>query len=123
MNQILVSEKLYITPELKRNKRMYKIDFFISVFLVVILFSYYIYAEYDKNKNESISQEILSNLTFNPYTEFLFSALNSKSSFLLSECSFLNNILTLFLGFSIIAYLFEDITNSFILKFSLSFIV
>lgn len=64
MNQILVSEKLYITPELKRKKRMYKIDFFISVFLVVILFSYYIYAEYDKSKNEAISQEILSNLTF-----------------------------------------------------------
>ncbi len=64
MNQILVSEKLYITPELKRKKRMYKIDFFISVFLVCILFSYYIYAEYDKNKNEAISQEILSSLTF-----------------------------------------------------------
>lgn len=64
MNQILVSEKLYITPELKRKKRMYKIDFFISVFLVIILFSYYIYAEYDKNKNEAISQEILSNLSF-----------------------------------------------------------
>ena len=43
---------------------MYKIDFFISIFLVCILFSYYIYAEYDKNKNEAISQEILSNLTF-----------------------------------------------------------
>ena len=64
MNQILVSEKLYITPELKRKKRMYKIDFFVSVFLVCILFSYYIYAEYDKNKNEAISQEILSNLSF-----------------------------------------------------------
>ena len=64
MNQILVSEKLYITPELKRKKRMYKIDFFISVFLVCILFSYYIYAEYDKSKNEAISQEILSNLSF-----------------------------------------------------------
>lgn len=64
MNQILVSEKLYITPELKRKKRMYKIDFFISIFLVVILFSYYIYAEYDKNKNEAISQEILENFTF-----------------------------------------------------------
>ena len=64
MNQILVSEKLYITPELKRKKRMYKIDFFISNFLVCILFSYYIYAEYDKNKNEAISQEILSSLTF-----------------------------------------------------------
>ena len=43
---------------------MYKIDFFISIFLVCILFSYYIYAEYDKNKNEAISQEILSNLNF-----------------------------------------------------------
>jgi len=64
MNQILVSEKLYITPELKRKKRMYKIDFFISIFLVCILFSYYIYAEYDKNKNEEISKEILSNLSF-----------------------------------------------------------
>ena len=64
MNQILVSEKLYITPELKRKKRMYKIDFFISIFLIAILFSYYIYAEYDKNKNEEISQEILSSLTF-----------------------------------------------------------
>ena len=39
------------------------------------------------------------------------------------ECSLLNNILTLFLGFIIIAYLSEDISNSFILKFSLSFIV
>ena len=37
------------------------------------------------------------------------------------ECSLLNNILTLLLGFIIIAYLFEDI--SFILKFFLSFIV
>ena len=64
MNQILVSEKIYMTPELKRKKRMYTIDFFISVFLVCILFSYYIYAEYDKNKNESISKEILSSLSF-----------------------------------------------------------
>lgn len=64
MNQILISEKLYITPELKKKKKIYKIDFFISVFLVCILFSYYIYAEYDKNKNEAISQEILSNIEF-----------------------------------------------------------
>lgn len=64
MNQILISEKLYITPELKKKKKIYKIDFFISVFLVGILFSYYIYAEYDKNKNEAISQEILSNIEF-----------------------------------------------------------
>ena len=64
MNQILISEKLYITPELKRKKKMYKIDFFISVFFVVILFSYYIYAEYDKTKAEAKSQDILSSVTF-----------------------------------------------------------
>ena len=43
MNQILVTEKLYITPELRRKKKMYKIQFFLSVFLVCLLFSYYIY--------------------------------------------------------------------------------
>ena len=64
MNQILVSEKVYVTPELKKKKKMYKIDFFVSIFLVCILFSYYIYAEYDKNKNEAVSREILSNLNF-----------------------------------------------------------
>lgn len=64
MNQILVSEKLYITPELRRKKKMYKIDFFISIFFVCILFSYYIYAEYDKAKSEAKSQEILSSITF-----------------------------------------------------------
>ena len=64
MNQILIAEKLYITPEMRKKKRMYKIDFFISVFLVCVLFSYYIYAEYDKNKNEQVSQEILQSVTF-----------------------------------------------------------
>ena len=64
MNQILVAEKVYVTPELKKKKKMYKLDFCISVFLVCILFSYYIYAEYDKNKNEEKSQEILASLTF-----------------------------------------------------------
>ena len=64
MNQILVTEKLYITPELKKKKKMYKFDFFISVFLVCILFSYYIYAEYDKTKNESESKSILSSIKY-----------------------------------------------------------
>lgn len=65
MNQILISEKVYITPELKKKKLIYKIDFFISVFLVFILSSYYIYAEYDKGKSEEKAQEILSNVKFN----------------------------------------------------------
>ena len=62
MNQILITQKLYVTPELKRKKKVYKANFFLSVFLVVLLFSYYIYAEYDRNKNEEVSREILSRM-------------------------------------------------------------
>ena len=62
MNQILVTEKLYITPELRRKKKMYKVQFFISVVLVSFLFSYYIYAEYDRSKSEEVSKEILAGI-------------------------------------------------------------
>ena len=60
MNQILITEKLYITPELKRKKKIYKFNFFLSVFFVCILVSLCIYAEYDRNKSEEVSQEIMS---------------------------------------------------------------
>ena len=60
MNQILVTEKIYVTPELKRKKKIYKILFIISIFLIISLFSAYIYAEYDRNKQEGISDDILS---------------------------------------------------------------
>ena len=59
MNQLLVTEKLYITPELKKKKKMYKFNFIISIILIVVLFSFYAYAEYDRNKTADISQEIL----------------------------------------------------------------
>lgn len=59
MNQILVTEKIYVTPELKRKKKIYKFLFIISIFLIISLCSVYIYAEYDRNKDESISQNIL----------------------------------------------------------------
>lgn len=64
MNQILITEKLYITPEMKRRKLIYKLEFFLSVFLVCLLFSYYIYAEYDRNKSEQVSHEILAQLKY-----------------------------------------------------------
>lgn len=62
MNQILISEKLYVTQDMKRKKKFFKIEFFLSVFLVCLLSSYYIYAEYDRNKSEQVSQEILANM-------------------------------------------------------------
>lgn len=62
MNQILVTEKIIVTPDFRRKKKMYKINFFLSVFLLCTLFSCYIYAEYDRNKSEQVSQEILLGL-------------------------------------------------------------
>lgn len=61
MNQILITEKLYITPELKRKKLMYKIRFFISVFLIIVLCGYYVYAENDRNRSTEVSQQIMAN--------------------------------------------------------------
>lgn len=62
MNQILIAEKLYVTPELRRKKKMYKIHAILSVFLAFILFSVYIYAEYDRNKSEEVSKDILASM-------------------------------------------------------------
>lgn len=62
MNQILVTEKLYVTPELRKKKKVYKVQFYISVILVVILAGYYVYQEIDKARNEKLSQEILANV-------------------------------------------------------------
>lgn len=62
MNQILITEKLYITPELRKKKKIYKFNFLLSIFLVLFLASLYIYAEYDRNKSEEVSQEILENM-------------------------------------------------------------
>ncbi len=59
MNQILVNEKVIVTPEFRRKKKIYKFNFFLSVFLICSLFSCYIYAEYDRNKSEEVSKEIL----------------------------------------------------------------
>ena len=65
MNQILISEKLYVTPELKKKKKVFRFEFFLSVFLLCILSSYAIYAEYDRNKSEQVSKEILKGISYN----------------------------------------------------------
>ncbi len=61
MNQILITKKLYITPELKRKKKIYKANFVLSIFFLVILISIYLYAAYARDKAEAVSQEILQN--------------------------------------------------------------
>lgn len=61
MNQILVSEKIYVTPELKKKKKLYKFNFITSIFLVIILLGYCVYAEYDRNESDK-SKEILAGI-------------------------------------------------------------
>lgn len=62
MNQILVTEKLYVTPELKRKKKIYKINFIISIILLLIISTIFIYTNYERNKSEQVSEQILANI-------------------------------------------------------------
>ena len=63
MNQILVSEKIYVTKEMKKKRKIYKTTFILCLILVIILTGYYVFAEYDKSKKEQISREILGQMT------------------------------------------------------------
>ena len=62
MNQILVTEKLYVTPELKRKKKLYKFNFIVSIVVIVILCSFYIHSEYAKGQEQEVSEAILAGL-------------------------------------------------------------
>lgn len=62
MNQILITKKLYITPELKRKKKIYKIDFILSILLVIALVGFYLYTEYDRTKGEEVAQDLVASV-------------------------------------------------------------
>lgn len=62
INQILVTDKVIMTPDFKKKKKLYKVNFILSSFLACVLFSYGVYAEYDRNKSEEVSKEILQGL-------------------------------------------------------------
>ena len=70
MNQILVTEKIYVTPELKEKKKIYKIEFFLSIILICLFSSYYIHAAYDRDKSEEVSQMILTEIKDNNIKEY-----------------------------------------------------
>lgn len=66
MIQILVCDKVYVTPQMRRKKMLYKIYFILSVILVISLLAYYVYDEYDRQKSAEVSKEILANLKLEP---------------------------------------------------------
>ena len=47
---------------MKRKKKIYKFYFILSVFVVCILTSFYIYAEYDRNKSADESKQLLADI-------------------------------------------------------------
>lgn len=63
MNQILVTDRLYVTNKLKKKKKMYKIQFIASIILVFVFSGWYIYSEIEKNLAEAVSQDILSEIS------------------------------------------------------------
>lgn len=66
MNQILVTQKLYVTPGMKRKKKLFKIEFFLSFFALIGLSTYGICSAYDRNKSEAVSREILGAMQVQP---------------------------------------------------------
>ena len=64
MNQILISETLYVTPEIRRKKRIYKIFFIMAMLLVVALSVYYFTSEYLQNKEAEQAEQLLSSINF-----------------------------------------------------------
>ena len=56
---------------MKKKKKAFKFEFFLSVFLLCVLSSYAIYAEYDRNKSEEVSKEILQEISFQDTTKLV----------------------------------------------------
>ena len=66
MNQILIHDRIYVTPSMKRKKKFFKIEFFLSVCALIGLSTYGICSEYDRNKSEAVSKEILASMGTKP---------------------------------------------------------
>lgn len=63
MNQILVSEKVYVTPTLKKKKRFYKIQFVLSLLALIILISYVVQRNLTEIKQETEAQNLLNDFS------------------------------------------------------------
>jgi len=89
MNQILASDKLYVTPKLKRKKKIYRFEFIASLILVFVFSGWFIRSRIEQNECEAISQEILENMTIPDETtaedQALVVAFNSEAEIVEEE--------------------------------------
>ena len=63
--------KIICNTRYEEKKKAFKFEFFLSVFLLCVLSSYAIYAEYDRNKSEEVSKEILQEISFQDTTKLV----------------------------------------------------
>ena len=98
MNQILVTEKVIVTKEMRQKKKSYKAKFILSIFAVCILFSYYVYAEYDRNKNEEVSKDILNSITKSVNSENDDTTMDQNTFVASNSIKIENDVLKVFLG-------------------------
>ena len=59
MNQILVPEKVYVTPTLKKKKKFYKIQFVLSLLALIFLISYVVRDDIAERKKSSEAKDLL----------------------------------------------------------------
>ena len=80
MNQILVSQRMYVTKEMKRKTRIYKAIYISSIILIIVLLIYFVFEEKNKNEQEAVSQMILSQIedTTTVTTDVIVIALNDN---------------------------------------------
>ncbi len=64
MNQILISKTLYVTPEMRRKKSIYKSIFILAIILVIALTIYYIISEHVQNKEAEQAEKLLGSINF-----------------------------------------------------------
>ncbi len=64
MNQILVTQKIYVTPELKRKKKMYRLGFVLCIIVILLLTGLYIYSEYERYMGSTLADDLLGNIDF-----------------------------------------------------------
>lgn len=59
MNQLLVTQKLYVTPELRRKKKLYKWNFIICMLVLIGLTATYVSSIYAKTAEEKAAKALL----------------------------------------------------------------
>lgn len=102
LNQILssseaITENISHPPSYKKRKfNFFKFQFVFCICLVIMISGYYFYIQYDKNKKEALSEEIINRFSITNLYE------NSQSSYSTSRLLNENNYQTDSLGFSVI---------------------